>query len=417
MADDPVNTPIQHCGSPPPALDGLTPAQRAVHDDFLAAFDGLKQNLVRTVFYLRAVIDGKIHNLLGYSRITDYAKHYAGLSPRQTQELLVLGKRLSDLPLIAAALERGDLSWSQAREIVRQANREDQQQWVDVARSVSRRELRERIRRGSPEPPPMSTTPQLPTPPRQLLPGSQGSQAPGCSPASAAPLSHDAGDALLPRPKHARAAPPTRRLAAPATLSRPIDNEQHLRIKMTAEQYAVWESLLENLRRQNPGLTPVQAMLDNLSAAYAAPQNSGTRSPYLVVLLVCPECGKARIPTSRGEAEAGSSLLAAAHCDAVIENPDGTRRQVITPRLRRLALRRSRYACEAGNCRHTRFLEIHHRVPVVGGGRTELDNLIVLCSRCHRLLHERETDLQGRRRRIEDIARDWSRITENQHEE
>ncbi|MFH2052650.1 MAG: HNH endonuclease signature motif containing protein [bacterium] len=406
MADDPVNTPMRPSGPPSPRLDDLTPAQRAVHNDFLAAYDGLKQNLVRTIFYLRAVVDGKIHKHLGYSRITDYAQHYAGFSPRQTQELLVLGNRLIQLPQVAAALERGDLSWSLAREIARLANPEDQQKWVDVARSVSRRELRERMRHGNPDPPAMNTSPQLPVQSPQSLSAPPRSEDPGPSPAPAAPP-----------PQHASAAPLPRRHAIPAGLPQPIDNEQHLRIKMTAEQYALWESLLENLRKQNPGLTPAQAMLDNLSAAYAAPQNSGTRSPYLVVLLLCPECGKARIPTSRGEAEAGSSLLAAAHCDAVIENSDATRRQVIMPRMRRQALQRARYTCEAGNCRHTRFLEIHHRVPVAGGGRTELDNLIVLCSRCHRLLHERETDLQNQRRRIEDIAHDWARNSKNSNEE
>jgi hypothetical protein len=55
-----------------------------VHNDFLVAVDGLKRNLVRTILYLRAIADGRIHKLLGFSRITEYAAHDTRLSERQT---------------------------------------------------------------------------------------------------------------------------------------------------------------------------------------------------------------------------------------------------------------------------------------------------------------------------------------------
>lgn len=402
MADQTDNPPIQEPGEPATRLDRLTPGQQAVHRNFLSAHDGLKQNLLRMIFYLRAVVDGRIHNLLGYARITDYAQHYAGLSPRQTHEFLVLGKRLTRLPKIAAALERGDLSWSRAREIVRLVRPEDQQQWIDVARSVSRQELRDRVKRGAPEPVGPGRSACAPTRSAVPVPATPRCEVAGNSPTCAGPAVGRASAAPVTCAPTIQAMPP-----------RTIVPEQHLRIKMTAEQYARWEALLESLRKQQPGLTPAQAMLATMADAQSGDGLHGGRSPYLIVLIACPMCGAARIPTSRGEAEADGSLLAAAHCDAVIEHPGGARRQVIMPRLRRQALQRARYACEAQGCNHTRFLEIHHRVPVASGGRTELDNLIVLCSRCHRLLHRQESARHHQRRQIEDIAHDWSHNREN----
>ncbi len=385
MAESPDNGSRQLPAALPARLDSLTPAQQAVHNNFLDAVDGLKRNLVRTIFYLRAVLDRRILLRLGFTRITDYAQHYAALTPRQTQEFLVLSNRLGELPDIAAALGRGDLTWSQAREITRAATPENQKELIDLARSVSRQELRVRIRAGVLDP----ASPPIPAEP---------------PPEFRAPLvGRDERRAESPNRPPLR--PPVRSAPVERTLTTAIADEQHLRLRLTAEQYARWESLLEERRKQQPGLTAVEVVLDALAAAPAAagtPESS--RAPYLIVLMTCPACGDTRIPTSRGEATASAALLAAANCDASVEQPDGNRRQVVLPRLRRLALQRARYACEAAGCRHTRFLEIHHRVPVAVGGRTEMDNLIVLCSRCHRSLHRDEADLRQQRGNIEHLA-------------
>ncbi len=41
------------------------------------------------------------------------------------------------------------------------------------------------------------------------------------------------------------------------------------------------------------------------------------------------------------------------------------------------------YRCENPDCNYTQFLEVHHIVSEVEGGTNRLDNLIVLCSKCH----------------------------------
>jgi hypothetical protein len=41
------------------------------------------------------------------------------------------------------------------------------------------------------------------------------------------------------------------------------------------------------------------------------------------------------------------------------------------------------YRCENPYCNYTQFLDVHHLVSEAEGGTNKLDNLLVLCSKCH----------------------------------
>ena len=59
------------------------------------------------------------------------------------------------------------------------------------------------------------------------------------------------------------------------------------------------------------------------------------------------------------------------------------------------ALHKRSSHCQYPGCTATRELEAHHVVPVERGGRTELDNLILLCPRHHKLLHDHHICTSG----------------------
>jgi hypothetical protein len=65
----------------------------------------------------------------------------------------------------------------------------------------------------------------------------------------------------------------------------------------------------------------------------------------------------------------------------------GRRTRTIPPALRR-ALRRRDGGCRFPGCTHERFLHAHHIEHWARGGPTTLENLVQLCSRHHRLVHE-----------------------------
>ena len=85
-------------------------------------------------------------------------------------------------------------------------------------------------------------------------------------------------------------------------------------------------------------------------------------------------------------------------CDAalrvMIHGPDGSpkdggrRIRVVNAELRRRLEERDQSRCQFPGCHHTKFLHAHHIVHWAHGGRTDLDNLILLCGFHHRLLHE-----------------------------
>jgi hypothetical protein len=98
-----------------------------------------------------------------------------------------------------------------------------------------------------------------------------------------------------------------------------------------------------------------------------------------------------------GRADAPLETVRRLACDAslvvVTEDERGTplnvgrkHRTVSTP-IRRALLARDRH-CTFPGCHRTRFVEAHHVHHWVEGGETSVDNLVLLCSFHHRLLHE-----------------------------
>ena len=59
------------------------------------------------------------------------------------------------------------------------------------------------------------------------------------------------------------------------------------------------------------------------------------------------------------------------------------------------ALHKRSAHCQYPGCTAARELEAHHLVPVERGGKTELDNLILLCPRHHKLLHDHHIHTRG----------------------
>ena len=65
----------------------------------------------------------------------------------------------------------------------------------------------------------------------------------------------------------------------------------------------------------------------------------------------------------------------------------GRRSRSIPPAIRR-ALRLRDHGCAFPGCSHTRFVHAHHVEHWLHGGSTSLDNLVMLCSFHHHLVHE-----------------------------
>ncbi|MBK9777585.1 MAG: HNH endonuclease [bacterium] len=129
-----------------------------------------------------------------------------------------------------------------------------------------------------------------------------------------------------------------------------------------------------------------EALVEGPADADASPRAKGPATR--IVIHQCPDCGQAAAVTSRGERRLAPAQVAAAGCDARIEQAGKRNRATIPTRVRSAVLARDRHRCATPGCGAARFLEVHHVVPRGLGGSNRADNLVTLCSRCHRFAHE-----------------------------
>jgi hypothetical protein len=80
-------------------------------------------------------------------------------------------------------------------------------------------------------------------------------------------------------------------------------------------------------------------------------------------------------------------LVAVGHDKTGTAMSIGRRSRSIPPAIRRALLLRDR-GCAFPGCTHNRFLHGHHIQHWLHGGKTSLDNLSLLCSHHHHLVHE-----------------------------
>jgi hypothetical protein len=82
----------------------------------------------------RALLRGRAYAAFGFVRLADYARERLGVSGSTVQEAAWMARRLDELPAIARAYDRSELSWAQARTICKVAVAANDGHWVDIAR-------------------------------------------------------------------------------------------------------------------------------------------------------------------------------------------------------------------------------------------------------------------------------------------
>jgi len=274
---------------------------------------------------------------LGYSSIYQYASAELGFSPTRTGDFKRLAEKLGALPKVKAQVASGRLGYTKAREIVKVAAPETENEWLDVAARQSRRELEATVKRARSKETPGQTL---------LLPSK--------------PL------------------PPA------ATV--------RLGFELSPSQYARYEALMAKV---GPCADRAELLLEMMATFVEtgdAPR--GANAPGVQIHIhECPTCSRATVTTPRGEIELPQSEAETVRCDAEVHNPGKRNTSTIPPRVRREVLARDRHRCRRKGCGHTRFLDIHHLTPRTRGGSNDPANLVTLCPACHRLAHRRGMDL------------------------
>lgn len=330
-------------------------AEEGVHEGFLrlsrrrASDDAEEMRLI-----VRGLREG-VHRRFGRASMVEYLEWIFGYERREAYERVRVARELVALPRTTEALARGELRWTAVRELSRVAVADTEAEWIDAAKGRSVREV-ERIVAG-----------------RQ-----RGDR----------PSSEVREEARTCTVRFDRVSAATRARLAKARERAVRETGESL----DDDAFVAW-------------------LAERALAVRESGERDAGRAAFQVQMTVCPSCSRGTQNVGGEQAVVDAADVAVAACDAqrVADTHVGTSRaaQDVAPRVRRAVMARDRDCCAVPGCRNTAFKHIHHIRAREQGGEHTAENLIVLCSTHHRLVHlgtlviEREEDGDVRFRRAD----------------
>src|SRR5918911_1665613 len=307
------------------------------------------------------------------------------------REKVRVARALGDLPRIDEALRQGVLSYAKVRALTRVATPQTQDQLLEIARSSTGAQL-ERLCRAF----------------RKVVTvDDHGNRLDEYRRVDhrvldngmvriTAVLHPDEADTVMKAIDQARRPPPpTEQPAGEGGTSRPSSRPPYISAEERKRLLPAPDALV---KLALASLTPQQPAGDR-PAPSAGDRAAPSMRPLLVVH-VGPD------PLSAGTLAAtlddgtrlSAETLRRLSCDAnlVPVKPGasgprldlGRQSRTVSPALHRALLIRDKATCRFPGCTHRRFLHDHHINHWAHGGQTNLDNLILLCTHHHRLVHE-----------------------------
>lgn len=289
----------------------------------------------RTKAYLELASD-----MRGYMDGLDLARGKGG-------DLLRIGRKLTELPVLRAAMAEQRVSWTAAREVVKIATPETEAGWVARAEDWTGRQLR------------------------------------------AAVLSAGPGE------------------DAPDREDRPANPPVVYRFELSAEDAEQVAKALAMVRLAAPDeageLTDGEALLHMAEMVLAGPSEAHAVPAERIrkVIRVCATCEHTELAGTRPDetVNVSSQTRAIADCDSEVVDlrpgADGRMHHTVTPRIRRIVFDRDDYRCRIPGCTNRWHIDVHHVVHRADGGDHSVDNLHLACSGCHARIHRGQLHVES----------------------
>ena len=349
------------------------------YSDEQRSIDDLDRDICRLVRQMNAesyrmlVLVREFDDRFGYAKWTfkccaEWLAWRCGISLSAAREKVRTAQALRSLPAISAAFADGRLSYSKVRALTRVAHAHDEDLLLAYALEATAAQVEERCR-------------QI----RNVLPESAHGAQRVWERRSLSTWRNEALNTLR------------------ITVELPIEEGELIaraidcavaagEVTIGVEPEAIAESRGTAWRAQQADalVAVAKAYLD---AGGAAGEHTSTADHYQVVVHV----DEAALRQGVGRADLPVDTVRRLACDGsvitVIDDSDGIpldvgrkQRTVSTP-LKRALYSRDR-GCTFPGCQRKRYLDAHHLEHWANGGETSLDNLTLLCTHHHRLLHE-----------------------------
>ena len=310
----------------------------------------------------------------GAADCADWLNLKCGITRNTAQEKVRVARVLGALPQIAEAFKRGDLSYSKVRALTRVASEIDETDLLDYALGATAAQVEgycRRLRNGNED----STT--------------------------AAQHAH-----------RGRSLSRTFREDGSGTLSVELPREELELVLRALEKVAAG---LPDAGDDSLFARGADALVQMARETMGDHASGGSNADHYEVVV---HVDAAALHGSGGEADLPIESVKRLCCDGsvvpVVENEDGEplnigrRQRTIPTGLRRALLARDR-CCTFPGCTHDRWIDAHHIRHWADGGATNLDNLLLLCTHHHRLVHEGGFTIQTRRDGRGDRSRYFAR--------
>jgi len=333
------------------------------------------EDLAREIATLSAHLDAATHRLLqcirrfdegggwhqqGARSCAQWLSWRVGWDPGTARERVRVARALGTLPLIDEALRSGGLSYAKVRALTRVASPATEARLLDMALVATGAQL-ERLCRGYRR---VVQGEKAPRPEERAV---QRRQLPGGMVKLELVLEADEAELVL----------------------RAVDRAREVRAEQAVPDVSAetpWPSRADGVVR----------LAESYLADHHVGGSGGERFQVMVHLdqeVLDPEGGGSGSleDGTRGSAETlrrvacDCGLLAVGHDGEALNI--GRRARSIPPAIRRALMVRD-HGCAFPGCSHTRFLHAHHVKHWLHGGETRLENLVMVCSFHHHLVHE-----------------------------
>ena len=299
-----------------------------LHEEALKRVKAYNESTTRLLDILEQIQESKIYLNLGYASLWSYVTMGLNLSESQAHQFISVMRKVKEVPKLKEAIQRGEISLPKAALIAPALKSSNQQDWLEKAKLLTTREIKEELVKASP-------TPKIP-------------------------------EKLTPR----------------------ASNLLELRLGISQELMGLLKRAQDLASQKNrKPLTLVQT-LDAVLSDYierVAPENKAKRARIVADKSLCSaKVGEANkspqetIPSSKRNPKNIST-----NYNSRIPIPAFLKHQI-----QRKAHGQCQYTLPNGHrCHERRFVEFHHLIPLSRGGTHALENLTLFCSGHHKASH------------------------------
>jgi len=366
-------------------------------NDIVGVLNSQHAALVERVAVLLA--DERLWAGEGMTSMSAWVAWRAGMSPAMARSIVAIAERVDELPASIEAFRRGELSLDQMATIARNAPAWTDVQSRDYAIAMTVTQLRHVLRK--------YPFPVLDDEGREVEDADPSAPEPAESGPDEEPETEAAAEADSAKSSDSSDAV---RSSVEEFLSLWQDDDGSFRLfgRLDADAGMIVQAALDEARdrlfqRGDFGAGLAEALVEMAQASLDSVSDPARRSRFRVNLFINTDTGERGMADATGW-NVPDAIRRYLTCDGTVtpvfvENglpvSVGRAQYVVLARTRTVIEHRDHGVCRVPGCDATLGLEVHHLIHWEHGGRTDTENLLLVCGKHHRMHHRGRLDITG----------------------